>query len=87
MKIITATQLQTIRDAYEKCKGTPFYLYYHMEFQFKDKNGKWRFCAYTIPFVNHDCKVKTIRGKQYIMQADDERFLLTQRVIDLLNEG
>ena len=84
IKVITAAQLQVIRDAYESIRGTNQYCKYHMEHDFKDNKGKWQFLNYGVPYQKHDLKVKRYRDTLYIMTPDDERYVLTDAVLELI---
>ena len=85
MKIITAEQLERIRDAVASVAGTNCYLKYNMMCEIKDEHGKWQFICWDYPMVNHDCQVKTYRGNMYIMVRPNERYTITPAVLELLN--
>lgn len=84
MKIITAEQIKMIGEADRSVAGTNDYVKYQMECYFKGNNNKWKFQMHTIPMVNHDCPVKTVRGAMYIMERPDTRYLMTDEVLELL---
>lgn len=86
MKIITAAQLETIRKANDSVKGTSKYNKYYMPYQFKTTGGKWTGGIWYVPQVNHDCIVKTFKGKKYIMINPETRYEMTEAVLELLGE-
>lgn len=84
MKIITAEQIQMIREAKKSVTGTNEYYKYDMPNTFKDRHGKWILSLWSVPYVNRDCEVKTYRGKQYIMVTPESRYEMTDEVLELL---
>ena len=84
MKVITANQLQAIREASEKLKGSTNYSKYYMSCEYKSDNGRWVFLGHYIPHTTTDCPIKKYRDTLYIMTSPTERYTITEDVLELL---
>lgn len=97
MRIITAEEIEKIRQANESMKGTDKYNKYHMCHSSKrtidDKWGKWTYLGWDIPYRSIPYFIKTIKDTTYIMsekyndfgESCIERYEVTDSVKELLN--
>jgi len=88
-KLIELQQIEKLKEAWEKTRGTEAYTTYLMQMEFKYKNS-WSFVGWYVPFPSSAMTyyLKTIRGVDYLYtEYKDEinRYLLNDSVKQLFN--
>jgi|GEM_PF-6999443 len=84
MKTISASEINKIREASDKLKGTNEYNKYYMEIDTKCSNT-WKFLSHGLPMTGSiDGIIKKVKNRTYLI-IDDTRYELRDVHIELLN--